>query len=167
MTMKFNLVLLLTMGLLVLWTFAAPEKSRSEIFDDADLFEEVHDTKIEFSEISAIIRNELESVETFIEENENFKVETAETTEPEFEAVEKIIEPELKVEDETFELGKFKAERVKRAEHESYGSRILSSLSNGDYWRHPISKYLKRLLPKICDWTTLWSMLRQDLKKSK
>ena len=159
MTMKFNLVLILSMGLFVLWTFAAPEKSRSEIFDDADLFEEVHDTKIEFSEISAIIRNELESVETFIEENENFKVETAETTEPEFEAVEKIIEPELKVEDETFELGKFKAE------HESYGSRILSSLSNGDYWRHPISKYLKRLLPKICDWTTLWSMLRQDLKK--
>ena len=89
MTMKFNLVLLLTMGLFVLWTFAAPEKSRSEIFDDADLFEEVHDTKIEFSEISARIRNELESVEKFIEENENFKVETAETTEPEFEAVEK------------------------------------------------------------------------------
>ena len=103
MTMKFNLVLLLAMGLFVLWSFAAPEKSRSEIFDDADLFEEVHDTKIEFSEISARIRNELESVEKFIEENENFKVETAETTEPEFEAVEKIIEPELKAEDETDE----------------------------------------------------------------
>ena len=157
MTKKFNLVFLLTMGLFVLWTFAAPEKSRSEIFDDADLFEEVHDTKIEFAEISARVRTELESVEKFIEENENFKVETAETTKPEFEAVEKIIEPELKTEDETFELGKFKAERVKRAEHDVYKSRILSYL-NGDL----ISK---DCCPKFV--TGLHSMLRQHLNKSK
>ena len=136
------------MGLFVLGTFAAPEKSRSEIFDD-DFPEEVHDTKIKFAEISAIIRTELESDEKFIEENEDFKVETAKTSEPEFEAVEKIIEPELKAEDETFEetkeSGKFKAEsaeRVKRAEHDVYGSRILSSL-NGDCWRHPKGKDLK------------------------
>ena len=111
MTMKFNLVFSLTMGLFVLGTFAAPEKSRSEIFDD-DFPEEVHDTKIKFAEISARIRTDLESVnrkivnllvEKFIEKYEDFKVETAETSEPEFEAVEKIIEPELKAEDETFE----------------------------------------------------------------
>ena len=157
MTMKFNIVFSLTMGLFVLGTFAAPEKSRSEIFDD-DFPEEVHDTKIKFAEISARIRTDLESVnrkivnllvEKFIEKYEDFKVETAETSEPEFEAVEKIIEPELKAEDETFEetkeSGKFKAEsaeRVKRAEHDVYGSRILSSL-NGDCWRHPKGKDLK------------------------
>ena len=47
------------------------------------------------------------------------KVETAEISEPELEAVEKTIEPELKAEDETFEeteeFGKFKTESAKRA----------------------------------------------------
>ena len=140
--MKFNLVFSLTIGLFVLGTFAAPENNRSEIFDD-DFPEEVYDTKIEFAEINARIRTELESVEKFIEENEDFKVETTETSEPEFEVVEKIIEPELKPEDETFEETKAEsAKRVKRA---------------GDYRRHPKSKDLKRLLPKICDWATQYA----------
>ena len=99
MTMKFNLVFSLTIGLFVLGTFAAPEKSRSEIFDD-DFPEEVYDTKIEFA----------------IEENEDFKAGLA--------------------------------ERVKRAEHDVYGSRILSSL-NGDYWRHPKSKDLKTVAQNL------------------
>ena len=113
--MKFNLVFSLTIGLFVLGTFAAPEKSRSEIFDD-DFPEEVYDTKIEFTEISARIRSELESVEKFIEENEDFKAGLA--------------------------------ERVKRAEHDVYGSRVLSSL-NGDYWRHPKSKDLKTVAQNL------------------
>ena len=150
--MKFNLIFSLTIGLFVLGTFAAPEKSRSEIFDD-DFPEEVYDTKIEFAKISAIIRtvNLLKSVQEFglnwslskkfIEENEDFKVETAETSEPEFEVVEKIIEPELKAEDKTFEetkeLGTFKAESAKRVKRA------------GDYWRHPKSKDLKTVAQNL------------------
>ena len=58
-------------------------------------------------------------VDDYPEEVHDTKVETAEISEPELEAVEKTIEPELKAEDETFketeELGKFKAERAGRA----------------------------------------------------
>ena len=68
------------------------------------------------------------------------KVEISEINEPELEAVEKNIEPELKAEDETFdeteEVGNFKAEQDDQSEHDVYESRIQSSL-NGDYWRQP------------------------------
>ena len=58
------------------------------------------------------------------------KVETAEISEPELEAVEKTIEPELKAEDETFEeteeFGKFKAERAGRAAPKSKELKIVA-----------------------------------------
>ena len=71
----------------------------------------------------------------FEEENEDSivdtKVETAEISEPELEAVEKTIEPELKAEDETFEeteeLGKFKAERAGRAALKSKELKIVAN----------------------------------------
>ena len=78
------------------------------------------------------------------EENEDSIDDEVEISEPELEAVEKSIEPELKSEDETFEetkeLGEFKAKSAKQAKKAD--QRIQSSL-NGNYWRNPKSKDLK------------------------
>ena len=71
----------------------------------------------------------------FEEKNEDSivdtKVETAEISEPELEALEKTIEPELKAEDETFEetkeFGKFKAERAGRAALKSKELKIVAN----------------------------------------
>ena len=78
-------------------------------------------------------KNPRENIDMIEEENEDFmvftKVETAEISEPELEAVEKTIEPELKAEDETFEetkeLGEFKAESAERAERAAPKSKDL------------------------------------------